>query len=136
MVVRWDCIHFPEVLVRLQLVTRPFWSYTLVLLVIVIFSSFFLPPLGFTYFSLPGSLEAARLRRGSKGRRKTFHTTALLSVTVNSLFNNSLIVITGKVSTDPFQRSLEWLPWITLHPSALGDSLFYLIGLSRPFVSR
>lgn len=35
--------------------------------------------LGFTYFSLPGSLEAARLRRGSKGRRKTFHTTALLS---------------------------------------------------------
>ena len=38
-----DLIH-PEVLVRIQLVTRPFWSYTLVLLVIVIFSSFFLPP--------------------------------------------------------------------------------------------
>lgn len=44
MVVRWACLFFPEVLVRIQLVTRPIWSDLLVLLVLVIFSSFFLPP--------------------------------------------------------------------------------------------
>ena len=38
----------------------------------------FLPPPNSDSLLSP-YLEAARLRRGSKGRRKTFHTTALLS---------------------------------------------------------
>ena len=72
-------VLLPEVLVRVQLVTRPFWSYTLACYCYIKFLFSSSAKFGFTYFSLPGSLEAARLRRESKGRRKTFHTTALLS---------------------------------------------------------
>ena len=53
-VVRWVCLLIPGVLVRVQLVTRPFWSCLLLLYSVPSSAKF-----GFTSFSLPYSGWAA-----------------------------------------------------------------------------